>query len=348
MKAPERDYGPIFHEAVNWIDRFRNGQGDTPALFRWLAESPRHVEEFLVALSLTDTIAQLDPDQRASLQGLVSSLDHSQQSSEVVVPLRPRSFSTFPMTHGIPFNRRAGKFVTGCVALLLLVAAWYFADPARGWEQIATETGDQRAVVLDDGSVVHMNTQSTVRVKFSDRVRDVQLVSGEAMFTVSHDAQRPFRVHVDRSIIRAVGTQFNIRHDGTFTRVSVLEGVVEITRDEHGTSGSEVATLRAGEQVKIAADGSLTRQILTDGSAVGAWRERRLVFHDQTLQDIVAEFNRYTRKPQLRIDSDALGQRRYTGSFNAHDIDALVQLLSLERDVVVERHAQEIVIRLKP
>lgn len=88
--------------------------------------------------------------------------------------------------------------------------------------------GERATVALTDGSLVHLNTQSALSVTLSSHRRSLSLKQGEALFEVAHDPARPFDVAVNGRVVRAIGTIFNIEHDGHRTIVSVLEGAVRL------------------------------------------------------------------------------------------------------------------------
>ena len=76
-----------------------------------------------------------------------------------------------------------------------------------------------------------------------------------------------------------------------------------------------------------------------------AWRERRLIFDDAPLEDMIFEFNRYNQSPRLTLEGVAPGTHHYNGIFDAADPDSLADLLSREPDLSIERRIGEIVIR---
>jgi transmembrane sensor len=77
-----------------------------------------------------------------------------------------------------------------------------------------------------------------------------------------------------------------------------------------------------------------------------AWRERRLIFRDQTLEQIVVEFNRYRATP-IRLAGGSVGERVYTGVFDADDADSLLQVLSRDPALEVDRSGEAIIVRLR-
>ena len=81
---------------------------------------------------------------------------------------------------------------------------------------------------IEDGSTITMNTRSRMRVWLTRHARDIELLEGEALFSVAHDPSRPFRVHVGHTVVEAVGTEFSVYRGEHGTKVSVVEGRVKI------------------------------------------------------------------------------------------------------------------------
>jgi len=218
------------------------------------------------------------------------------------------------------------------------------------WERFETPIGEQRAIQLAEGSIVNLNAQSLLQVRFSDSKRDIRLLRGEAMFKVAPDRVRPFRVHTPSAVVQAVGTQFNVyaRPDGT-TTVAVLEGRVQVSAD--GTAAAKrsaaPAALAAGEEARIEATGNVERRANANVADAVAWQQRKLVFKRTALEDIVMEFNRYNKSLQIRLDGVEPGSLRFTGAFDADDPLSLAALLARESDLAVQRRDKEIVIRAR-
>jgi len=91
-----------------------------------------------------------------------------------------------------------------------------------------TDTGEQRFVKLVDGSTIDLNSRSRVRIRFSDGQRDVDLLEGQALFHVAKDPARPFIVRSGSTLVRAVGTQFDVYRKASGTTVTVVEGRVAV------------------------------------------------------------------------------------------------------------------------
>lgn len=227
------------------------------------------------------------------------------------------------------------------VLAVMIVAGALLLVP-RG-PDFSTQVAEIRNVPLDDGSVVTLGAKSALDVKFSNEERTVRLAGGEAFFSVSRNAARPFVVLAGDTRIRVVGTKFNVNYDGERVRVSVLEGVVEVMREDGGvkqvtsgnTSGS-VVKLVAGQQVVAFAAAPLAKAEPLNGAEPGAWREGRLSYQDAPLSEIVADANRY-RAGQIKIMSPSLAHERLTTSFRTSQIDQMLGTLPDSLPLVVQR-----------
>jgi transmembrane sensor len=330
----------IAGQAAEWLHSIGNGVvHEREGFADWLLESRRNVRTALLTMAVEKELEQLDPRRQFDVDALLAEADGNviefENAATPTLPRRPGEEVRvlFPGLRG-----RVGAFLAAALACFVVV--WPLSRLVTSSEPVfATATGQQQSVKLDDGSVVHLNTQSRMQVEFSGRERGVELLAGEALFDVQREAARPFQVRVGDAVVRALGTQFNIdRHSGGLT-VSVIEGRVEIS------NGARVTRiLSAGEEARIVEHGKIENRKAPNIKRRLAWRERRLEFQEDPLSIVVAEFNRYNRSPRLRIEDASLAARTYTGVFSADDPESLAQVLLEEKDLVVSRMADEIVI----
>lgn len=233
----------------------------------------------------------------------------------------------------------AASLATLFAAALLL---WVKELPNR----YRTGLGEQRSVVLDDGSIVNLNTSSQIEVDYGEQRRLIRLVSGEALFNVAHDAARPFDVAVGDIIVRAVGTQFNVDLRADRTTVTVVEGTVRVSRTSDGapteSPGSSVRLEGSFDELVVAAQrivvthaGVGPPESVRNIAPVTAWTQRQLVFENRPLSEVAAEFNRYNRRPIL-IESAALRRQQVTGVFQANDSASFLAFISGIPGVAVE------------
>ncbi len=360
-------------EAAEWLHvmNAEPGPDEREAFAAWVAASPLHVREMLLASMLDQELAasgvldDFDLDAilaKADTGANVVALHERQPQASVSKPGRARRARR---------RRRPWIRAAGLAAVLLLgVAGWMgMHQAAPSGITYATTIGEHRNITLDDGTRVTMAPGSRISVDFSSDLRIIRLRRGEAGFDVVHNASRPFRVYAGSSMIQDVGTRFSVNRLPSGTIVSVTEGRVAVSANHSATdigdwvkswlSDDQAAierpgvkvepldkpvTLSAGEAVHI----SSTGDSLTRGTSA-AEREvpvdaRRLTFHDDTLEDIAAEFNRYNTQ-QIVIEGDSVRLQRYSGVFDADDAASFLQFLDCCSRLKVVREGDRMVVR---
>lgn len=304
----------------------------------WLRASTRNVEEFLRLSTLARAASrhgELWPDRT------VESLIAEAQASSNIATLETTRRSTDDATR----TRRALPWLLA--ASIAFVAIGVFLASGTRWqswfdESYQTAVGEQRSITLEDGSVVVLNTRSHLRTGFSRSLRAVELIEGEAIFHVTKDAQRPFRVRTGATDIVAVGTAFNVNANDRRTIVTVLEGRVRVDR----RVGATPIVLDIGEQLIVAPAQPVVRLSLPDTEKVTSWTQRRLMFEDTPIADAAAEFARYSPR-QIRVVDPAIASRKVTAVFDATDPASLIEFLRADQTVVVTADGDGWIVRAR-
>lgn len=301
----------------------------------WLRASTRNVEEFLRLSTLARSASERElwPDE--NIEELVAAA----RASANVAPLRPAG------VHQSVSGRRSFRWaIAASLACIVALGAAVLMSPTvtQLWQpDYRTEVGEQRSITLDDGSVVQLNSRSHLRTLYNSEARIADLIDGEAIFRVATDPQRPFRVRTGATEIVAVGTAFNVNAETQRTVVTVLEGRVRVNRraapDSAGSASDGLLQnmeLTVGEQAIVAPAQPIVRIALSDTEKVTSWTQRRLIFEDTTLRAAAAQFARYSTRA-IRIQDQAIAERRISGVFDATDPGSLVQFLRADATVAV-------------
>jgi len=334
-------------EAAEWLAVLDAANPEERARFaRWITESPLHLREFLLMTSLENELYCLDPKRGLPREAILKALPNN------VIPLILNVNSAVRESAvGGPAKRRRWTLPAIAATLLVSVAVPLLLNPKS--QQFATAIGEQRKISLLDGSIIHLNTKSRITVFFTARGREVQLLEGEALFKVQHDPSRPFRVLSGVNVIQAVGTQFDVDRRPSATLVSVIEGRVQVStagadRSWVRTVRDSTAQLNAGEEARIGSNGNLQRRSSIDPISIATWRQHRLVFYGDNLEDIAAEFNRYNSRVQIELNDDTVRTRQYTAVFDADDPGSLVDFLRHDASLVVTARDNHVIIRSAP
>lgn len=232
----------------------------------------------------------------------------------------------------------------GIAATFLVVTVAAFLTLSSPYEEYATRVAEQRVIQLPDGSTAMLNTDSSILVHFTGSRRAIELKKGEAYFSVSKDPNRPFEVTAASSVVRAVGTEFNVVLLNRRILVDVTEGVVEFQAPS--TETQLTTHIKEGEAISFhKGDTSLNIQP-ANTARISAWQARKIYFSENTLEDAVAEYNRYS-KEKIIILNDELKHQKISGVFNVDDIDAFTFSLEQLLDLRVERHQGNVLVMKK-
>jgi transmembrane sensor len=208
------------------------------------------------------------------------------------------------------------------VAMTLRQSAEQLPDSAPS---IAYETnhGQQQTITLEDGSVVQLDVATAITVRMTPQRRELELLSGRALFKVAHDSDRPFTVTAAGARTTALGTQFQVQHEDQKVVVTLAEGSVAIDDSDRDSHEAWRERLRPGEQLSIDSATSTYSRRLVDAQIVTSWTHGRHVFRGTPLREALDEVNRYaTRK--VRLGDPALADLPVAGNFIAGDSDVVV------------------------
>ncbi len=346
-------------EAWDWIIRLdaddELNEREKSQLTHWLARSPAHVEQ----------IRKLN-----EFWG-------NQVLAELLQPAKKME-QTKSKTNTNWFNPVYGF----SFAIMLAISGGLFY-----WFQLAqipvysnsyvTAYGQHQKIKLADGSTVNLNSNSQLKVAYSEGARDLWLVKGEAHFSVVKDQSRPFNVYAANGRVQAVGTAFTVDlASQSNLNVLVTEGQIALSlaRPENNQlnldqvfstndltvhsaySGlmQDVAFMSAGDFVGFDSSmdietvkhdlthsiKSLTAQAI---EAKQAWQQGELVFTGQSLKEVVVLLQRYSPL-QIEIADPELEDLQIGGRFEINNIESLFKNLEANFNIEVQKSALDKVI----
>lgn len=193
-------------------------------------------------------------------------------------------------------------------------------------ETYATSRGERRKVVLADGSTIDLNAESRLTVSLGRKERKIVMADGQAIFDVTHDADRPFTVEAGGRIVRVVGTQFDVRSRQGELVVTVAGGKVQV-RPASSSAPGRSFLLTPGRRLEVDRAGVETVRAIDPEEALG-WRVGRLVYRAEPLAAVVADLNRQF-EAQIEISDPELAKMPITGVIVLDDQAAVMQRLTL-------------------
>jgi transmembrane sensor len=340
----------IAEEAAGWFVANRVGLTgrERNTFAAWLKASPVHVEEYLAISVIARDLPEACRDSEASLDALLDRARNADETSPQFpwprVLRKPNPLISHAWQGALAIAV-SGILIVGALTLRTLgpiAHAPTHEDPTV-W-RFVTRHGEQQTQELADHSVLHLNTDSAVSVRYTKTERLIALTSGEVLFEVAHEPKRPFRVQTGSVDIVDLGTKFDVRLRQHATEVTVLEGRVAAgpasmspghKPGSNQTLPADFVTLAAGQQISIAADRWPAAPIPVDAERTTAWLHRQIRFEHEPLDRVADEFNRYAPKP-IEIVTPALQHLEISGVFATDDTEAFIAFLRSLEGVHVE------------
>lgn len=340
----DTDLEEIVRAAHKWrilIDQPDATEMDLLAFEAWLEADPRHEELFGRAETFWNALGDVS---EAEFDARLFKLTLYERLARALASCFAR-----PYLH---------LLASGSVAAALAFAAL----PTINWGEPKSETiaerplrtsystaiGETRNIQLSDGSAVSLGAASEITTELSATTRKVELISGVAFFDIASITEIPFLVIADDLTVTVTGTAFEVRRSNDTLRVSVAEGDVAVSYpfaiDNKLTSLIGRRQIGAAQQVYASPQAGMqpTRSVLV--SAVGAWREDRLVYDGDPLEYLIADANRYSAKRVLiEGDVERISGLRIRGAFSRHDIDGMLSTLALIHPLEVDRTDPDII-----
>ena len=306
--------------------------GQRASFEAWIAR-PANAREFNAPRVLLDVTSELNGEPHAQVLDSIAGVDAD-------APRRgPRAW----LASGPVW---ASGIATA--AVIMTVAIGWSALRSEGYlpQTYATATGQIRNVVLPDGSVVGLNTQTKLEWIGSPNDRRVRLIRGEAYFQVVHDPSRPFRILLAHSQVKVLGTRFDVYQmaDGD-VRVSVMSGSVGVegldNRPESEPSWSR--RLTTGQQIEYSPVGLVADVHKVVAPNVIRWRLGMLETQGEPLSAFVSDLSRYTTERIVIADPRAAIQK-VGGAFSIRHINGTLDRLSRIAPVTVTHEDGEVIL----
>lgn len=290
---------PLTEAALEWQVRLHSGDAtdsDQAAYHTWREASPAHQAAAMTAERLWQSLGPAAP--------------------------RPR-----------PLKRVAGLAVVLVALVGAMAGTGTFGPPASWIADHSTGTGERRTLQLADGSRLDLDAATRLDVDFDGDRRRVTLHSGTIHITVAPDAARPFEVEAAGGIIRALGTQFDVRRQHDEVRVAVTEHAVRV---RYPVTGTEAVDLAAGHKLRYGKRTGLGTPASADLQALTAWRRGYMAFDGRQLGEVIAEMGRY-RGGFVLIRDRALYDLPVTGLFPTDDAEGLLDAIAATLPVRIRR-----------
>jgi len=313
----------IDDEASIWLVRLDNGNLSDQSrkeLKAWLSADKRHQ---IALKAMADIWGGMDE--------VLLDIDDNSTNNVSLWPILKPIFEPFALAASISF---------------LVIAIWLVMPANVQKNSYATLIGQQMDATFDDGSIIHLNTNTRIETEFSDEKRIIKLIKGEALFDVAHDPERPFIVYAGDRLVKAIGTKFVVHLKSDNIQVTVTDGKVKMSKVALNTKLTDIKKLNSttiqkddvyitkGEKVIVGSNKipKLTHIKPENIKRKLAWLDGKLIFENEELFDVIEEVNRYV-DIKIVLKEPSLHNIRISGRFDLGDSEALIEALELSFNV---------------
>lgn len=336
----------VISEACAWIAQIETGDltfADRVALREWLGRSPRHLDTL-------KKMAQVSMDMNVMVH-----FSGALEQAAVLAESKKKEVRLISKQWFVPFFSIATILLISMSFILFLLREQQLNERPM---MVSTEKGGFEEVVLSDGSIVKVNTDSQLEVHYTNEFRKIRLLRGEAYFNVASNPRRPFLVYANGQYVRAVGTAFIVKalKERPFS-VSVVEGKVEVgqtlTSDvgKDGQQGNREIDVGignsqfvpsyvvAGQRLSLRDDNVSVEINTISGEALErelSWQDGVLEFSETSLAEVFKELNRYSGM-SVAFSEPAISEIRIGGIFPSNKPELVLDALEANYGIVVNR-----------
>lgn len=251
-----------------------------------------------------------------------------------------------------PLYRRIARRAMSAAAMIAvgLGIGWYISEQkveSLSHQMLAVEVpnGHRMNMTLPDGTQICLNAGSRLEYPsvFADDERHVRL-SGEAVFDVAKDEERPFTVNTYACDVKVLGTKFCVNVDEENNRFSTLlmHGCVKI---KHPMTGEEDIIMAPKDYVKL--EGNRMRRYKVDNFDSFLWTDGIISLKDTSFEELMLRFEK-AYDIRIVVERKQLPRLLCRGKIRITDgIEHAMTILQLGTDLKYEYNADDAVLTIK-
>ncbi|WCT14839.1 FecR domain-containing protein [Mucilaginibacter jinjuensis] len=223
--------------------------------------------------------------------------------------------------------------------LLICGGAWLYFARIFNKEILTASVNEVKVDTLSDGSVITLNRHSILQYpqRFNGNQRVVSLKEGEAFFKISPNKAKPFIINTSGTVIKVVGTSFNVKNKHGRVEVIVETGIVQVSNRE----GS--VTLTPGDKVLVGDNSNLVKEQNPD-KLYTYYRSKEFVADNTPLWRMVEVLNE-AYDSHIIIGRKELNNQLLNTTFKNESLDDILQVISRTFKITVETNGKQIILK---
>lgn len=215
------------------------------------------------------------------------------------------------------------------ITLVIFFCFQFFGQPSTITQ--VTAKGEKKEVILQDGSMVMLNANSSiVYTRDFETDRHIKL-KGQAFFKVRRDEEHPFIVSTSKIKVQVLGTSFDVNANAFANpTVSVVSGVVNVSDYKNKENN---LIIRKNEQVVF--DNNRLKYTKTDSDINTAWTHNTIHLHNNTLKETASILeNWYNLK--ISFEDKKLEKLRISGKYKNEKIENIIKSIALLKHLKID------------
>lgn len=331
--------------AQDWFLLMTSGEPskqDQSAFNQWLKANIRHQLAYEEVKALWTDIQDLESAFSAEGANQNEKLDVTRNDKVVSIESLPKGKSENRAEQPRRKFRKA-YWATAAVAFFAFITI-NMSGVTRQWQaDHLTQVGEQKQVILPDGSTVWLNTDTAIDIRYNVNVREIALLYGEAQFDVKRNVDRPFLVTANQGKATALGTLYTVKQQDDAVQVTVSEGVVEVVSPAHFNSADSRVLLEQGQQSQFFTGTAPTQALQINLNKELAWRKGFIAIDNLTLSEALNEVDRY-HPGHIFLLADQPSQEPITARLAIKSLDNGLEALVATQGLEVMRLTDKVLI----
>lgn len=228
----------------------------------------------------------------------------------------------------------------------LMVAVFYFnRSHTPIWTTLKTDYGKLEEVTLPDGSLVFLNSNSSVKFDkalTNSSIREVWL-EGEAYFEITENpkkGKKQFIVHAGNALVEVLGTSFNVYHRKNFTEVALESGSVNF---QHKSKSHENYIMKPRDVIRMT-NNKIERFNEVDLALYTSWKEYKLKLKKTPMTKVINAL-RDNFGYEVTVKNKSILDRKLTATIPVEDVDILLEALREIYQLEIKKEGKNIYIQ---
>lgn len=237
-----------------------------------------------------------------------------------------------------------------------LAVGMYLFNREGAFKLYATGYGEVQKIILDDGSQVTLNANSTLEWdnNWQESGHRTAIITGEAYFNVESikpkesDVKMGFDVVTRDLTIQVIGTAFNVKSRTVKTDVYLDEGLIHLNlkdpddSDKEGNDKKEVV-MKPGESVSYSSSTKKLDRAESDRYGNASWMAGTFMYNNQLVKDIFQSLEEIYGV-EFQVNDEALMNRKLTTNLPYSDWPIVESALQLLLHIQIEKRESTIII----